>query len=146
MSEKTDEGEQLLVCSDELVEATRVLAETVNRLDDFDRGNNKLLDSKYFLNFDLSSMIDRLIKEDGFKNAYECELAFIEYKKFLLILILFGNSKSYFIPSQTVDKIWHKHILNTKQYKVCKLKKMCLVSSATHATTQFSYNFRTIFV
>ena len=43
-----------------------------------------------------------------------CDFAELEYKKFLLLKILYP--KVSLVPSKLVDKFWHEHILDTKSY------------------------------
>lgn len=40
----------------------------------------------------------------------------IEYKKFLLLFSLYGNTDRVLAPGYLVDEVWHEHILHSKQY------------------------------
>jgi hypothetical protein len=45
------------------------------------------------------------------------DLAFREFKRFLSLSIIFKNPDYSFVPSKTVDIIWHEFILDTINYR-----------------------------
>ena len=76
---------------------------------------------EYINSLNLEYIIPRLIKENDFNNEFESKLAINEYKKFLVMILVYYNNNNdieQLIPSKNVDKIWHKHILHTNKYKI----------------------------
>ena len=54
-------------------------------------------------------------KEEGLGWSFqECEKAEIEYKRFLTLIFLYP--KEHIVPTKTMDKFWHFHILDTRKY------------------------------
>lgn len=56
--------------------------------------------------------IDKLIRETGWTRAFAAR-AIEEYRRFLLIAATAGHPVS---PSETVDQVWHTHLLYTRSY------------------------------
>jgi hypothetical protein len=76
--------------------------------------DNGVLDDIKLLNF---SMIKMKLghQEDGVGwNNEECNIAEMQYKRFLTLLKLYP-SKSI-VPNKTMDTFWHYHILDTRKY------------------------------
>jgi len=65
---------------------------------------------------DLKRLVRRLVAEDGFKSSIEAEEAIEGYKLFLANAISSSPKKS-FVTSPAVDKIWQRHLLDTRIYQ-----------------------------
>jgi len=65
---------------------------------------------------DLSRFVPKLLKEEPKSFPYEPLVwsAIVEYKRFLTLKKKFPNLE--ISPSPLVDKVWHMHILDTRQY------------------------------
>jgi len=64
---------------------------------------------------DLSQMIDKLIEEDHLGDQEYVNHCIREYKKFLHMIVL--HPDTYFVPPKDIDKVWHRHILDTFKYQ-----------------------------
>jgi len=73
-------------------------------------------DPEFFSYLDLSRFVPKLLKEESqsFPHASVAWSAIVEYKRFLLLKRKFPDLE--ISPSPLVDKIWHMHILDTRQY------------------------------
>lgn len=61
-------------------------------------------------------LIKLLLQEENKWSKTRCEVAELEYKRFLT-LILWNKDLPYpIIPTVLVDQLWHKHILDTRAY------------------------------
>jgi hypothetical protein len=71
---------------------------------------------EFFTWLDLSRFVPKLLKEESedFPSEAFAKSAILEYKRYLAIKQKFP--KIEIAPSPIVDKVWHMHILDTKQY------------------------------
>lgn len=61
-------------------------------------------------------LIKLLLQEENTWSKIRCEVAELEYKR-LLTLILWNKDLHHpIVPTVLVDEIWHKHILDTRAY------------------------------
>jgi hypothetical protein len=73
---------------------------------------------KKILNFQVDttsepkSFVSRMAKEYKWSIKF-AEQSFAEYKKFIYLIFKYKKSLT---PSQTIDKVWHFHLLYTKSY------------------------------
>jgi len=77
---------------------------------------------KFFSWLDLSRFVPKLLKEEAesIPTAPIAWSAIVEYKRFLALKQKFPTTE--IAPSPIIDKVWHMHILDTKQYmKDCNL-------------------------
>jgi hypothetical protein len=74
--------------------------------------NNTLLEK--ILNWDLSKIVDFVVIENPTIPESAVRSSEKEYKYFVYLLLLTGESLS--IPTKLVDLIWHAHILHTREY------------------------------
>lgn len=58
------------------------------------------------------SFIDKLMQEEGWSRSF-AEGAILEYKRFCYLAKISGHPVS---PSETVDTVWHLHLLYTEEY------------------------------
>jgi len=73
-------------------------------------------DPEFFSYLDLSRFVPKLLREESlsFPHAPIAWSSIVEYKRFLAIKKNYPDLE--IAPSPLVDKVWHMHILDTKQY------------------------------
>lgn len=66
------------------------------------------------LDFELLKLKLKDSEEGEGWNSYQCDLAEMLYKRFLKLIYLYPKHR--LVPSKTIDKFWHYHILDTRSY------------------------------
>jgi len=64
---------------------------------------------------DLARMTNKLISEDSFGTLDYVNFCIGEYKKFLRMIVIYPELT--LVPPKDVDKVWHRHILDTFAYQ-----------------------------
>ena len=69
---------------------------------------------KYIKNIDFSMIIEKMVKQDGWRKKNALETAQF-YRNFLYLNKKYSQH-GVLPPSIDIDEFWHNHILDTKQY------------------------------
>ncbi|MBI2572473.1 hypothetical protein HYV86_01325 [Candidatus Woesearchaeota archaeon] len=116
-----DVGEVAIKMNTNLLIVTATLAEKTQPVFPFSFSLLGKREQQFFedlANYQAPWLCERLIKKGEVKNEEECNLLFIEFKKYVALLTI--SQQSLGMVSTKVDNVWHEFILFTREYmKFC---------------------------